>query len=162
MIVGDLGQGIHSYRGIDSLDEVKEVFALNNHEPHYTELQISYRSTVEITNYCNQIIEPFSNYYKYRLSKPIGHRGTKVVAKSTQSEHLREIFIRNEISKLRGEGIQNIAILCRKHDKVYYLHKKLAIPYSTVFLALEREYTGSVIIAPVYLTKGLEFDAVFI
>ena len=52
-IVGDLAQGIHSYRGLNSWEPLlKDIFPNAN----YQALQKSYRTTVEIMNLANEIL----------------------------------------------------------------------------------------------------------
>ena len=51
-MVGDLAQGIHSYRSLTSWDPVKELFP----RATYTTLQKSYRTTIEIMKLANQVL----------------------------------------------------------------------------------------------------------
>ena len=51
-MVGDLAQGIHSYRALTSWEPVKTLFP----RATYTTLQKSYRTTIEIMNLANQVL----------------------------------------------------------------------------------------------------------
>ncbi|MFP3490755.1 DNA helicase UvrD, partial [Staphylococcus sp. SIMBA_130] len=52
-ILGDLAQGIHAYKGIHQWQEFKDLFQKNE---LYIELEQSYRSTLEIIEFANEII----------------------------------------------------------------------------------------------------------
>ncbi|MFP3360573.1 DNA helicase, partial [Planococcus sp. SIMBA_143] len=52
-LVGDLAQGIHSYRGLQSWEPVyRDIFP----RATYTELQKSYRTTIEIMEEANKLL----------------------------------------------------------------------------------------------------------
>ena len=51
-MVGDLAQGIHSYRSLTSWEPIKALFP----RATYTTLQKSYRTTIEIMNLANQVL----------------------------------------------------------------------------------------------------------
>ena len=51
-MVGDLAQGIHSYRSLTSWEPIKALFP----RATYTTLQKSYRTTIEIMNLANKVL----------------------------------------------------------------------------------------------------------
>jgi len=62
-IVGDIGQGIYFYKGIEDWNKVtEEVF---NGEVDYIPLTQSYRSTVEIINFYTLFISSTYNCYSF-------------------------------------------------------------------------------------------------
>ncbi|WP_409975284.1 HelD family protein [Bacillus sp. Bva_UNVM-123] len=69
-LVGDLAQGIHSYRGLTSWDEVLGyIFP----RATYTELQKSYRTTVEIMERANELLQILP--YSFPKVEPVVRHG---------------------------------------------------------------------------------------
>ncbi len=61
-IVGDVGQGIYFYKGINSWEKlIKDVF---DNSANYVQLTQSYRSTVEIINFANGVLKKQENSLK--------------------------------------------------------------------------------------------------
>jgi len=160
-IVGDLAQGIHSYRGLHSWDPLlKEIFPNAN----YQTLQKSYRTTVEIMHLANGILSLMEK--DLPIVEPVIRHGdrpcfTKIDLANVQQ--VREI-LEQDIHLLKKEELNSIAIIGRTDQdclRINDLFKDSALP---IQLLEEKEelQKGSVVILPSYLSKGLEFDAVLI
>ncbi|MCU5380950.1 UvrD-helicase domain-containing protein, partial [Bacillus cereus] len=158
ILVGDLGQSIHSYRGIDSWEELRNLSF--EKELQYMELSTSYRSTIEITEKANAVMLPFSKR-KFVLSKPVGRSGKETqVIQTDDGFSMLYLYIKNMLER----NILNIAVIVRGPNDVYPIYTFLEgkIEEVTIFTDHDNEYSGGVVIMPVYLTKGLEFDGVVI
>ncbi|WP_432408255.1 RNA polymerase recycling motor HelD [Wukongibacter sp. M2B1] len=162
-IVGDLSQGIHSYRGINDWNEImKDVF--NNKKIEYLTIKKCYRSTMEIMNFANEVIKKLDKE-DMTLAEPVLRNGDKpfVIEKEHREDMLRDI--ESKIDDLKKYGHKSIAIICKTSkecDEVYkafeyYNHKDIQLITSK-----DTEYHGGIVIIPSYLAKGLEFDAVVI
>ncbi|MEH7416832.1 RNA polymerase recycling motor HelD [Neobacillus drentensis] len=160
-IVGDLAQGIHSYRGLNSWEPlVKEIFPNAN----YQALQKSYRTTVEIMQLANEVLSIMDKDLP-RVEPVIRHgdkpRFTKIDPANVQN--VREI-LEHDIHHLKGEELNSIAIIGRTNEECLRIHKILDDSNLPIQLLEEKEdmKKGSIVILPSYLSKGLEFDAVLI
>ncbi|WP_077620604.1 RNA polymerase recycling motor HelD [Bacillus sinesaloumensis] len=160
-IVGDLAQGIHSYRGINNWAPViDEIFP----RATYKTLQKSYRTTIEIMNVANQLlklleldlpmVEPVVRHGEKPIFHQIGHLDKDAVEQLT-----------NVIQSLYDDSMKTIAIIGKTHTECQKLAKALKkhceLP---VQLLKENEEINKeeVVIVSSHLSKGLEFDAVLI
>lgn len=160
-IVGDLAQGIHSYRGLNSWEPlVKDIFPNAN----YQSLQKSYRTTVEIMQLANDILSIMDKDLP-KVEPVIRHgdkpRFTKI--DPANMEQVREL-LEHDIHLLKEEELNSIAIIGRTDKECLRIHKMLENSNLSTQLLEEKEdmKKGSVVILPSYLSKGLEFDAVLI
>ena len=82
-IFGDLAQGIHSYRGIKSWDQViQDVFP--DLDCNYLTLEQSYRTTIEIMEYANEVIKKVKSS-DILLAKPVIRHGVPPHVKDFKS-----------------------------------------------------------------------------
>ncbi|MEH7504130.1 RNA polymerase recycling motor HelD [Neobacillus drentensis] len=160
-IVGDLAQGIHSYRGLNSWEPlVNDIFPNAN----YQSLQKSYRTTVEIMHLANDILSIMAKDLP-KVEPVIRHgdkpRFTKI--DPANPEQVKEI-LEHDIHILKEEELNSIAIIGRTDKECLRIHKMLENSNLPIQLLEEKEdmKKGSVVILPSYLSKGLEFDAVLI
>jgi DNA helicase II / ATP-dependent DNA helicase PcrA len=160
-IVGDLAQGIHSYRGLTSWEPlVQEVFPNAN----YHSLQKSYRTTVEIMQVANDILSIMNK--DLPTVEPVIRHGDKprfTKIDSTNLQQVREI-LEQDIYLLKEEELNSIAIIGRTGSECVRINEMLENSKLPIQLLEEKEdmKKGSVVILPSYLSKGLEFDAVLI
>lgn len=158
-ILGDLSQGIHAYQGVRSWREFLDLF--DEQEQGYYQLQRSYRSTTEIINFANVVLE--RSQEALTLAVPVFRSGEKVrVAQVAQPERA-EMVIRSV--RHLGQGPYNtIAVVTRTEEEASQLHQELlqAGLDAALIHSAQREYKGGLSVLPVYLTKGLEFDAVLL
>ncbi len=161
-ILGDLCQGIYSYRGINDWKSVSEsIFGEDNYS--MLTLEQSYRTTIEIMEAANSVIK-FLNDPKLPPSKPVIRHGddVNVIEKSTLKEVARAIA--DEISIIKQEGFKSAAIICKTLEECNQLKADLN-SYELNIKVIngdESEFYGGVALIPSYLVKGLEFDVVII
>lgn len=162
-ILGDLSQGIHSYRAIDNWEEVLDkVFAYD--EPNYMKLIQSYRTTVEVMNLANEVIKKLDNE-GIVLAKPVIRHGLKPEFKEFDKEKELIEALEEKLKKAQGKQYKSIAVICKNIAECRrikrYLDKNKVIECK-ILSERQKEYNAGVIIVPSYLAKGLEFDVVFI
>lgn len=161
-LVGDLAQGIYPHRGFKTWEEVIDVF-FKESSPVYRQMNLSYRSSAEITNFANRILKK-NNIAPAQAIRTSGNEPTIYsfeqspdvwAAKAEKAVELIENW-------LKDENIKKIAIICKnnnncrslgKHFKKYSKHRTMTIDKENYF------YDAPVIIIPAHLAKGLEFDA---
>jgi DNA helicase II / ATP-dependent DNA helicase PcrA len=157
-IVGDLAQGIHSYRGLNSWEPLlKDIFPNAN----YQALQKSYRTTVEIMNLANDILMLIDQ--DLPKVEPVIRHGQKPLLKTIEPTNLKRV-LEQDIASLKEEDLQSIAIIGRTDKECQRIHQILEKSHLPIQLLEEKQdmKKGHVVILPSYLSKGLEFDAVLI
>jgi DNA helicase II / ATP-dependent DNA helicase PcrA len=160
-IVGDLAQGIHSYRGINDWSLVQqEIFPRST----YKTLQKSYRTTVEIMNAANDILKLLN--LKLPMVEPVVRHGEKPVFYHCSDSHKDMVKkIEKKVNQLYSEGMKTIALIgktnkeCVRLVKLVEQHTKLGVQ---LLKENEEINKGDVVIVSSHLSKGLEFDAVII
>ncbi len=158
-LVGDLAQGIHSYRGITDWQEVrKSIFP----RAIYRELKKSYRTTVEIMNEANQLLKRLSTSFP-EVEPIIRHGKPPVFLEITSDEEWAE-QLSNQVRKLKEEKFNTFAIITKTEEDAAIVNSILK-QHTELDLYLLEETTSipkdKIVIVPSYLAKGLEFDAVF-
>jgi len=160
-ILGDLSQGIHSYRGIKDWGDVAEhVF---DGKCEKLVLEQSYRTTVEIMEAANKVIASLKNE-NLIPAKPVIRHGSEVelIGKQSRTEVASDIW--DKIRKLKLEHFKSIAIICKTAETCSELQKsfKAGKEAPRIITEKDREYKSGVVMVPAHLSKGLEFDVVFI
>lgn len=150
-ILGDINQNINPYYSYNSLEDLKDIF---ERDTKYIELLKTYRSSPEIINYTNKILNlQHVNAIRKENNKPI------VIRKNIQN--LKESILA-DIKKLQTE-YKSTAIITKDDltaEKIYSLIcKDLNI---SLVGANTKAFQKDLIIIPAYTAKGLEFDSVII
>lgn len=160
-VLGDLAQGIHSYRGMKDWESLLEqVF---DGQADLLNLEQSYRTSVEIMEAANQVIEQLPGYNLIK-AKPVIRHGepVKIIAMDDEKQMMADIMAR--INQLRHRDFKSMAMICKTEAECLEVHRYLkeqgmSVPIIT---GKENEYHSGVVIVPVYLAKGLEFDVVML
>ncbi|WP_446899575.1 RNA polymerase recycling motor HelD [Clostridium sp. LBM24168] len=156
-IVGDVGQGIYYYKGISKWQDLTEDIFKDNFK--YVELTQSYRSTIEIIEFANEVLKFQKNCLK--PATPILRHGES--PKLVQFKTNREFggYLDKIVEYVKSKNKKSIAVIgkdynqCKKirdHLRKYSKYKWTLIKDSDKNLKLDS------IIIPSYMTKGLEFD----
>lgn len=162
-IVGDLSQGIHSYKGIGNWkDLMEDVFSGCDKE--LLNLRKCYRSTMEIMNFANEVIKKWRKE-DITLAEPVLRSGDKpfIIQKNSEDEIINDITIR--IKELKNQGHKSLAIICKTTQESKAVYKLLKnIVHEDIHLITDKDtsYKGGIVVIPTYLSKGLEFDAVIV
>ncbi|CAI6085093.1 HelD family protein [Cohnella sp. JJ-181] len=162
-VLGDLQQGIHDYAGITVWEELRGLFPAD--ETSYYELDRSYRSTLEIIEFANRILRGMGGGVK--PARPVFRSGQPVeVERTSHAPGAGAIAsIASIVESWREEPeLQSIAVLGRTAAACARIHAELTARgiRASLLEAKHQNYEGGVTVAPVYLSKGLEFDAVLI
>ncbi len=159
-LVGDLAQGIHSYRGLQSWEPIyKDVFP----RATYTELQKSYRTTIEIMKEANKLLSLLPHEFP-KVNPVVRHGESPKTYLYQELEELADL-IENKVSNGKKAGFQTFAVIgksmkdCEKISELLQTRQP-----GTVKLLKEQESIpkDQIVVVPSYLSKGLEFDAVII
>ena len=161
-ILGDLCQGIHSYRSLKSWEELIDgVFPDRRCE--LLTLEQSYRTTIEIMDAANFIAKRM-NIPGVPLAKPVIRHGAPVRLIRHENDDEAVISIRESIIHYAQKGMKLIAVIGKTQEECEMLHccLKKKVADITLITGAEGEYGGGIMVVPAYLSKGLEFDAVII
>ncbi|SHJ67631.1 HelD family protein [Propionispora hippei] len=163
-IMGDVSQGIHSYRSISSWNVLtKGVFA--GDRTVYREILHSYRSAKEIIDVFNCVVPA-----GHSPAIPVYETGRRPVLKKMMSvsDGLQHCF--DSIKEFIAGGAASVAVITKREAEAIALFEPLSAAATEADLALpvyllageETLYRGGISIVPVALAKGLEFDAVVV
>jgi len=162
-ILGDISQGIHSYRAIDTWEEViDKVFG--EEDTNYMTLVQSYRTTVEIMDFANEIIKKLNND-RIVLAKPVIRHGDKPVIHSFKIKEDLVNELDHKIAEMKKHNYKSIALICKTTEECESLKKMLDKRKNIktkILTEKEERYEGGIVLVPSHLAKGLEFDVVFI
>ena len=153
-IFGDVNQSIYDYQSIHDWDELNS-FIFNN-KANLLELNKSYRTTVNISDVSNLIL----NHIGQKKSECVARIGDKI----NISNDINENNLVLQIKTLLDKEYQSVAIICKDEketNEVYNKLNKLGLDLS-IITEKNEEYHGGLCIIPSYLSKGLEFDAVIL
>jgi len=161
-LLGDIAQGIHSYRGIKNWQEV--IDSVFQNKSSYMTLVQSYRTTIEIMELANEVIKKL-NDSEIVIAKPVIRHGEKATYKTFNNELLLLDELQSRIEEMIKEEYKSIAIICKTKDECLkvkkYLDKYKEVS-SKVLDDKEEVYEAGVVLVPSHLAKGLEFDVVLI
>jgi DNA helicase-2/ATP-dependent DNA helicase PcrA len=161
-ILGDLAQSIHSYRGISQWEDLADIFW--DDTVTFATIEDTYRSTFEIMTFANGILaSPVLRSEDYTPAKPFQRHGPRVKTLAVRrADHLPTLF--GELRRLQTAGYKTIAIICKTTSEAAQLYLQLTkAKLDTRLIAnAETDLASSMIVIPVHLAKGIEFDACII
>ncbi|MEK8128477.1 UvrD-helicase domain-containing protein [Paenibacillus filicis] len=161
-ILGDLSQGIHAYQGVRRWEEMLDMFPADARG--FFTLNRSYRSTMEIIHFANRVLER-SPEPPPTLAVPVFRSGREVAVTPVPEKELID-RLAEEIREFQaGNDNGTLAVLTRTESRSIELHKLLhqaGCGQVHRIGAGQQHYEGGVSVLPVYMSKGLEFDAVII
>lgn len=156
-IVGDVGQGIYYYKGIENWEKLtNEVF---NAEAAYVQLTQSYRSTVEIMEFANKVLSKQKN--KIKPAIPVLRHGKvpEVIEFKTNKEFCEKIDeIVKEVENINKNSVAIIGRTYEECKKIKEHMKKYSKFNWDLIKDTDKNLKLKKIIIPSYMTKGLEFD----
>lgn len=164
-ILGDIAQGVHSYRGIENWKKFMDVEFPEN-DAVYTTLEKTYRTTKDIMYKANEVIDKLPEFEKQYIIKgePVIDRpdSIKIEMKENEDEIIKEIS--KKIDEYLTKGYKSIAIIGKDIDECKLIKKKLEKEGKKIKLiqSKDSEYNAGISIVPSYLAKGLEFDSVML
>ena len=144
-ILGDINQTINPYYKYDNLNILNEILKGN-----YLELNKSYRSSTEIIEYTNKLLNLNNvSAIRSKSGQPIKYRNN-------------EYYLKDDINKLK-ENHKSIAIITKDDLKASNIYDLLNKEYDiTKIDSTSQIFTRNLIVIPAYMSKGLEFDSVIV
>lgn len=169
-IMGDVSQNIHFETGMNDWEALLDgVF--DKERTGFHVLSKSYRNTIEISEVAGRVLERAS-FGRYKIQPVIRH-GAPVdictVSKEAMAETVAAI-----IKEIQGRGYETIAVICRNQAEADVVEQKLwnflekevpwdePLPDSRAETEREAGFHQGLMVLPIELTKGLEFDGVIL
>jgi DNA helicase-2/ATP-dependent DNA helicase PcrA len=154
-ILGDMKQTLAKKEDISFYEQIQKI--LNKKKSSLIMLDKSFRCTNEILNFSLKFIEQSSQIKSFNRNGD----SPKVYIADNSEIFIDEIV--KEINLCQEKGFQSICLICKTEKNSTYLFNKIKHK-----LDIQLIKNGSVsdlqgvFILPVYMSKGLEFDAVLI
>ena len=145
-ILGDINQTINPYYKYDSLEDLCKILD----DAKYIELTKTYRSTEEIINYSNKVLG---------LNHISAVRRNESMPVIIKEENDLNNQLREDIKSGTGKSLAIITKNQSECDKIYNLLKDTGI---SKIDNNSKKFNRDLIVVPVYMAKGLEFDSVII
>lgn len=122
------------------------------------ELSSSYRSTAEITEYCNSILGGDG-----AGGSAVDRHGKKPEIVSCDDIDEAIDYIAEKLGYGDMDEYDNIAILANDEADAYEIYRQLSqCAEVTLITSQSVVYSGGVVVLPKFLAKGMEFDAAFV
>ncbi len=158
-ILGDWNQAIHPLAEGAAPGEVRQVMGAE--EDALIELRKSYRSTLEISEFARAILAGGAAEFE-----PVARHGEKPVLVEVSSPAELSGAVAREVERLRADGWESIAVICKTERESRELHARLEAALGNdrprLVSPADRQFAQGLLVLPSYLAKGLEFDAVII
>lgn len=164
-ILGDIAQGVHSYRGIENWKKFMEV-EFPEGDVIYTTLEKTYRTTKEIMYKANEVIDKLPEFEKQFIIKgePVieGKNSISIMKKENELEIIKSVA--EKIKEYVSQDFKSIAIIGKDIEECKRIKKMLEKYRKDIKLikSKDSEYHAGISIVPSYLAKGLEFDSVIL
>ena len=161
-ILGDLKQGLLPHRSITNWNEFAKLFEKDS--VARAEMQLAYRSTKQVTQYANRILKDLPKRTA-KTPQPYGRSGTR--PELVRSKSAQEMYqsIADAVEKLRDfEDVRSIAVLTKWESAAKDILKEFRSERIEGASRLEEGglIETDIVVTPIVLTKGLEFDAVIV
>lgn len=154
-ILGDMKQTLAKKEDISFYEQIQKI--LNKKKSSLIMLDKSFRCTNEILNFSLKFIEKSSQIKSFNRNGD----SPKVYIADNSEIFIDEIV--KEINLCQEKGFQSICLICKTEKNSIYLFNKIKHKLD-IQLIKNRSVSDlqGVFILPVYMSKGLEFDAVLI
>jgi DNA helicase-2/ATP-dependent DNA helicase PcrA len=161
-IMGDVTQNIYYDTGMNDWEALRKEVFLPEKDRFYL-LAKSYRNTVEISEFAGRVLKKCS--FKTYDIEPIIRHGKEVEIVQCENENQMVRDTVSIIKSIQKEGYDTIAVICRTVEETRKVQSLLK-PYVAMELPEqtmeEMTFTSGVMVLPIHMTKGLEFDAVLL
>lgn len=160
-VLGDLAQSIYPHHGLDKWADLAEV--VGGSQPTQENIRESYRSTQEITQAANQLLERAG--LDHHLARPFARNGAQLKIQGTKTLGQLTPILVNAVKAEQKQGHNAIALIAKTAAACQELAHSLNDEGFQNFDVIDNRktsYNGGVVVIPAYLTKGLEFDTAII
>ncbi|WP_098745637.1 RNA polymerase recycling motor HelD [Paenibacillus sp. EZ-K15] len=158
-VLGDFGQAIFT-QSTKLQDSDSPLFRLYGEaETSLIRLVRSYRSTREIVDFTKVLLSDESEIVPFERSGP------KPLLMKVEDGEMHDERILKDIAALKAEGFDSIAVITKTAAESRAAFESLRVQGSEALQLITKEtvtFEKGAMVIPVYLAKGVEFDAVLI
>lgn len=158
-ILGDFGQAIFAQSTELSAADSPLLRLYGEADTRVFRLNRSYRSTCEIVAFAAALLPEAAGV------EPFERGGAKPLLIRSNTPQLHAANVADRLARLRAEGFASIGILTRTAAEAHEACEKLAAAGCAGLKEVTRdtpEFEQGALVLPVYLAKGVEFDAVLL
>lgn len=154
-LLGDPNQTINPLKGDFDYNSLVEILNPKNHMTY--RLNKGYRSTSNIVDFTKYILDGEQEI------ETIERSGEKpVILKAEEETALVDTIIR-DIKKLKDKGYESIGVITKTARSAHWLCDRIRKHISTSLVTRDdKVYKSGILVIPVYLAKGLEFDVALV
>ena len=154
-LLGDLNQSINPFMNIRSFDAIWKIFSRNT--GILIPLRTSYRATYEIAQFTSRMLR------STQTINVVARSGEKPIVIHVQNDEKLIDAISADIDALKESGLNSIAVICKSAREASRVFDALKLRREVNLVERnDHEFKHGVVIVPVYLAKGLEYDGVII
>ncbi|MCY8128238.1 UvrD-helicase domain-containing protein, partial [Bacillus spizizenii] len=153
-VLGDINQSIYAH----AIHGVKRMDACFEGEPaEYVRLKRTYRSTRQIVELTKAMLQDGADIEPFNRNGEI-----PLIFKTEGREDLCQKLTK-EIDRLKKQGHETIAVICKTAQQCIQAHAHMSEYIDVRLIHKENQtFQKGVCVIPVYLAKGIEFDAVLV
>lgn len=158
-VLGDFGQAIFMQSTKLQGDDSPLLRLYGEADTSLIRLVRSYRSTREIVEFTKELLIDESDIVPFERSGP------KPVLARFEGRESRDAQLLKDIASLKAGGIDSIAIITKTAAESRQALESLQLQGCEALQLITKEtvtYQNGVMVVPVYLAKGIEFDAVLV
>ncbi|WKY47176.1 AAA family ATPase [Eubacteriaceae bacterium ES3] len=154
-ILGDISQTIEKDEGLDFYHQIEKIFNRNN--TTLATMNKSYRCTTEILNFSSKFLNQQIQIESFNRS------GDQPQVTLAPNRETLEKLLLAEIKRCLEKDYHSIGLICKTQKNALTLYEILNrdLDLQLIRDEIETELKG-IFIMPIYLSKGLEFDAVIL
>lgn len=168
-IMGDVSQNVYFDVGMNDWSQLREQ-VFGEERDRFYRLVKSYRNTVEISHFAGKLLEKGS-FETYAIDPVIRH-GKEVTFLAEEGAEAMADRTAAMLCDCNKDGLSTLAVVCRDPEECDLVSGLLCeklqqmapeIPFTQVTEELEDvSHVRGIMVLPVTMTKGLEFDGVFL
>ncbi|SEM79452.1 DNA helicase-2 / ATP-dependent DNA helicase PcrA [Paenibacillus sp. cl141a] len=158
-VLGDFGQAIFMQSTKLQGDDSPLLRLYGEADTSLIRLVRSYRSTRESVEFTKELLTDESDIVPFERSGP------KPVLAGFEGRERRDAQLMKDIAALKADGIDSIAIITKTAAESRQALESLRLQGCEALQLITKEtvtYQNGVMVVPVYLAKGIEFDAVLV
>ena len=160
-ILGDLRQSLLRFKSVKTWNELARLF--DRDSVSRLDSRLTYRSTRQITQYANRILQGLPR--RAEMPIPYSRNGERPRLVSSNSATDMRLAIAASVQEMRQkDNVRTIAVMTKWRDTSNTIGRALReVGISDVsVLTAGSLIETNIIVSPIILTKGLEFDAVIV
>lgn len=154
-VLGDINQTIGKLEDLSLYDQFSQI--LNRRSSTLVTMDKSFRCTTEILEYSAKFLDQ-----GFKINS-FNRKGDMPTVYTADNAAALDVLIINGIASCIKKGYQSVGLICKSEKEAISLYNRLQDKIDIQLVKSDgKSNLSGVFIIPVYLSKGLEFDAVLI